>query len=206
MKKPILISMFVMMSLSVSARFVWGFAPVQTKTGPNGELLILCTVENGDTMPMFEMKRLWIYPKRKFKNKQQERQYWRMVRDVKAALPVVYYIENVIRQTNDTLMSMPTKKQRDKYMAHFEKRIYKQNYDAMSQLTLRQGMLVMRLLDRDIDQTSFELIKAYRGWFRAGVYQVFAKFCGADLKVKFGDGKNDDVYEEIINLVESGQL
>lgn len=206
MKKPILISMFVMMSLSVSARFVWGFAPVQTKTGPNGELLILCTVENGDTMPMFEMKRLWIYPKRKFKNKQQERQYWRMVRDVKAALPVVYYIENVIRQTNDTLMSMPTKKQRDKYMAHFEKKIYKQNYDAMSQLTLRQGMLVMRLLDRDIDQTSFELIKAYRGWFRAGVYQVFAKFCGADLKVKFGDGKNDDVYEEIINLVESGQL
>lgn len=206
MKKPILISMFVMMSLSVSARFVWGFAPVQTKTGPNGELLILCTVENGDTMPMFEMKRLWIYPKRKFKNKQQERQYWRMVRDVKAALPVVYYIENVIRQTNDTLMSMPTKKQRDKYMAHFEKRIYKQNYDAMSQLTLRQGMLVMRLLDRDIDQTSYELIKAYRGWFRAGVYQVFAKFCGADLKVKFGDGKNDDVYEEIINLVESGQL
>lgn len=206
MKKPILISMFVMMSLSVSARFVWGFAPVQTKTGPNGELLILCTVENGDTMPMFEMKRLWIYPKRKFKNKKQERQYWRMVRDVKAALPVVYYIENVIRQTNDTLMSMPTKKQRDKYMAHFEKRIYKQNYDAMSQLTLRQGMLVMRLLDRDIDQTSFELIKAYRGWFRAGVYQVFAKFCGADLKVKFGDGKNDDVYEEIINLVESGQL
>ncbi|MBQ0008630.1 MAG: DUF4294 domain-containing protein [bacterium] len=206
MKKPILISMFVMMSLSVSARFVWGFAPVQTKTGPNGELLILCTVENGDTMPMFEMKRLWIYPKRKFKNKKQERQYWRMVRDVKAALPVVYYIENVIRQTNDTLMSMPTKKQRDKYMAHFEKRIYKQNYDAMSQLTLRQGMLVMRLLDRDIDQTSYELIKAYRGWFRAGVYQVFAKFCGADLKVKFGDGKNDDVYEEIINLVESGQL
>ncbi|MCQ2344186.1 MAG: DUF4294 domain-containing protein [Paludibacteraceae bacterium] len=206
MKRTILFTVLVFLSLSVSARFVWGFKPVATKVGPNGETLVLCTVENGDTMPMFEMNRLWIYPKRKFRNKRQEKQYWRMVRDVKAALPVVYYIEGVIRQTNDTLMSMPTKKQRDKYMAHFEKRIYKQNYDAMSQLTLRQGMLVMRLLDRDIEQTSYELIKAYRGWFRAGFYQLFAKLCGADLKVKFGDGKNDGVYEEIINLVESGQL
>lgn len=206
MKKAILMTLFLLTSFAASARYVWGFAPVETRTGPNGEVLVRCVVENGDTMPCFEMKRLWFYPKRTFRSKKQEQQYWRMVRDVKAALPVVYYIEGVIRQTNDTLMSMPTKKQRDKYMAHFEKRIYKQNYDAMSELTLRQGMLVMRLLDRDIEQTSYDLIKAYRGWFRAGFYQLFAKFCGADLKVKFGDGKNDGIYEEIINLVEAGQL
>lgn len=206
MRKTILLSVLLLSSLAASARYVWGFAPVQTKTGPNGETLVLCTIHNGDTIPLYKMENVWIYPKRKFKNKSQKKHYWRMVRDVKAALPVVRYIEDVMRQTNDTLMSMPSKKQRDKYMAHFEKRIYKQNYDAMSKLTLRQGMLVMRLLDRDIDQTSYEIIKAYRGRFRAGFYQMFAKLCGADLKVKFGDGKEDGVYEEIIHLVESGQL
>ena len=206
MRKSIMISVFLLASLTASARYVWGFAPVKTKTGPNGETLVLCTVHNGDTMPLYRMNDYWVYPKRKFRNRKQEKHYWKMVRDVKAALPVVRYIEGVIRQTNDTLMTMPTKKQRDKYMAHFEKRIYKQNYDAMSKLTLRQGMLVMRLLDRDVDQSSYDLIKAYRGRFRAGSYQVFAKLCGADLKVRFGDAKEDVVYEEIIHLVESGQL
>jgi len=180
--------------------------PTQTKRGENGELLVLCIVENGDTMPCYNMSNIWVYPKRKFKNKREKRRYDRMVRDVKVALPVVEYIEGVMRQTNDTLMKMETKKQRDKYMARWEIRLYKDNYDAMSELTLRQGMLVIRLLDRDLDETSYELVKAYRGRFRAAFYQLFAKLCGGDLKQHFGEGKDDAVYEEIINLVESGQL
>ena len=190
----------------VNPRYSIKITPVETRHGEHGEELVLCVVEHGDTMPCYNISNIWVYPKRVFKNKNEKRRYDRMVRDVKVALPVVAYIEGVMRQTNDTLMKMQTKKQRDKYMAHWEKRIYKENYDAMSNLTLRQGMLVIRLLDRDLDETSYELVKAYRGRFRAGFYQLFAKLCGGDLKQKFGDGKDDAVYEEIINLVESGQL
>lgn len=186
--------------------YKWRTMPERTRTGPNGETLIWCIVENGDTMPCYTVSRYWVYPKRTFRTKRQERAYWRLVRDVKVALPVVEYIEQVMRETNDTLMKMPTKRERDRYMAHFEKRIYKNNYDAMSKLTLRQGMLVMRLLDRDMDQTSYSIIRGYRGPIRAGFYQLFARLLGANLKQKFGDGKNDAVIEEIINMVESGQL
>lgn len=201
----ILICLLFLGIFPANARFILNIRPHKSKIGENGELLVYCEVHNGDTMPVFDIWQMWCYPKHKM-TKRQEKQYWRMVRDVKVALPVAYYIKGVIRNTNDTLMKMSTKKERDKYMAHFEKRIYKENYDAMSELTLRQGMLVMRLLDRDIDQTSYELIKAYRGSFRAGFYQLFAKLCGANLKVKFGDAKEDPIYEEIINLVESGQI
>lgn len=190
----------------INPRYSIKITPTQSKIRDDGQLLVLCVVEHGDTMPCYNISNIWVYPQRIFKNKREKRRYDRMVRDVKVALPVVEYIEGVMRRTNDTLMKMDTKKQRDKYMAHWERKIYKENYDAMSQLTLRQGTLVIRLLDRDLDETSYQLVKAYRGRFRAGFYQLFAKLCGGDLKQKFGDAKEDPVYEEIINLVESGQL
>jgi hypothetical protein len=81
-------------------------------------------VENGDTIPMFFLPTLYVFKPLVFKNKKQEKFYWRTVRDVKRVLPLSYYIKSVIEQTNDTLMTMSTKKERDKYMKAFEKRMY----------------------------------------------------------------------------------
>ena len=163
-------------------------------------------IENGDTVALYDLPTVWVYPPMKFKNKREEKYYWRTVRDVKKTLPLSKYIKEVIIATNDTLMKLPTKKERDKYMRGFEKRIYKQEYGRMSKLTLRQGMLLIRLVDRECEATTFELIKAYRGSFTAGFYQMFAKMFGASLKTEFGSHKDDATIERIINLVESGQL
>lgn len=163
-------------------------------------------IENGDTIALYELPTVWVYPPMKFKNKREEKFYWRTVRDVKRTLPLSKYIKEIIIVTNDTLMMLPTKQERDRYMRGFEKRIYKQEYDRMSKLTLRQGMLLIRLVDRECDATTFELIKAYRGSVTAGFYQMFAKMFGASLKSEFGSHKDDATIERIINLVESGQL
>ena len=163
-------------------------------------------IENGDTFALYELPTVWVYPPMKFKNKKQEKFFWRTVRDVKRTLPLSKYIKEIIIATNDTLMKLPTKQERDKYMRGFEKRIYKQEYDRMSKLTLRQGMLLIRLVDRECEATTFELIKAYRGSFTAGFYQMFANMFGASLKTEFGSHKDDATIERIINLVESGQL
>lgn len=163
-------------------------------------------IERGDTIPLFELPTVWVYPPMKFKNKKAEKFYWRTVRDVKKTLPLSKYIKEVIIATNDTLMMLPTKRERDKYMSGFEKRIYKQEYGRMSKLTLRQGMLLIRLVDRECDATGYDLIKAYRGAFTASFYQMFAKMFGASLKTEFGSHEDDATIERIINLVESGQL
>jgi hypothetical protein len=167
---------------------------------------VKAVVENGDTIALYELPTVWVYPPMKFKNKREEKFYWRTVRDVKKTLPLSKYIKEVIIVTNDTLMMLPTKQERDKYMRGFEKRIYKQEYGRMSKLTLRQGMLLIRLVDRECDATGYELIKAYRGSFTAGFYQMFAKMFGASLKTEFGSHEDDATIERIINLVESGQL
>lgn len=163
-------------------------------------------VQGGDTTPIVQLPTVWVYPPMKFKNKKEERFYWRLVRDVKKTLPISKEIRSIIVATNDTLMKIPTKRERDKYMRTFEKQLYSTNYDRLSKLTFRQGTLLIRLVDRECDATGYELIRAYRGAFTAGFYQFFAKMFGASLKTPFGDHKDDPTIERIINLVESGQL
>lgn len=173
---------------------------------PGGGFLCRCIVEGNDTIPFFELPTLYVFRPLVFKNKRQEKFYWRTVRDVKRVLPISYAIKDLIAQTNDTLMTMHTKRERDKYMKSFEKRVYNSNKAEMSKLTLNQGMLLVRMVDRTCNATSYELIKAYLGSFKAGFYQMFAKMLGGDLKASFGSREEDAMVERIILMVESGQL
>ena len=163
-------------------------------------------VQGSDTIFLFQLHSVYIFPPMKFKNKQQEKYYWKLVRDVKKTLPYSKLITKVIKETNDTLIHMRSDRERDRYMKKFEKEIYKKYESSFKKMTFSQGKLLIRLIDRECDATSYELIKVYRGSFTAGFYQLFAKLFGADLKSEYGSGKNDELIERIILQVESGQL
>ena len=163
-------------------------------------------VLGSDTIFLFQLHSVYIFPPMKFKNKQQEKYYWKLVRDVKKTLPYSELLTKVIKETNDTLIHMRSDRERDRYMKKFEKEIYKKYESSFKKMTFSQGKLLIRLIDRECDATSYELIKVYRGSFTAGFYQLFAKLFGADLKSEYGSGKNDELIERIILQVESGQL
>ena len=163
-------------------------------------------VQGSDTIFLFQLHSVYIFPPMKFKNKQQEKYYWKLVRDVKKTLPYSKLITKVIKETNDTLIHMRSDRDSDRYMKKFEKEIYKKYESSFKRMTFSQGKLLIRLIDRECDATSYELIKVYRGSFTAGFYQLFAKLFGADLKSEYGSGKNDELIERIILQVESGQL
>ncbi len=189
--------------LAVAGTQAWA----QTTESTSGNIMMShAVILEGDTVPYFVLPIYYCYPPLKFKNKKEENFYWRTVRDVKKVLPYLKHIRKVIEQTNQTLMSLPDKASRDAYMKNFEKRIYKENEESFKELTLNQGKLIIRLLDRETNSTSYELIRAYRGSFSAGFWQMFAVVLGADLKSKFGTKDEDAVIERVINLVEAGQL
>ncbi len=170
---------------------------------PTGTLM-RAVVSHGDTI--FLLPPVYAFPPMKFKNKREEKFYWRTVRDVKKVLPYSKLISTLVQEVNDTLMRIPTKKERDRYMRQWEKTTYRKYYKEFTHMTLNQGKLLIRLVDRECQTSSYELIRAYRGSFSAGFYQMFAKLFGADLKSKFGTGRNDKIIERIIILVEAGQL
>ena len=177
---------------------------IMAATPESNGTLVRAVVSHGDTV--FVLPTVYAFPPMKFKNKREEKFYWRTVRDVKKVLPYSKLINTLVQEVNDTLMRIPTKKERDRYMRQWEKTTYRKYYKEFTHMTLNQGKLLIRLVDRECQTSSYELIRAYRGSFSAGFYQMFAKLFGADLKSKFGTGRNDKIIERIIILVEAGQL
>lgn len=177
---------------------------IMAATPESNGTLVRAVVSHGDTV--FVLPTVYAFPPMKFKNKREEKFYWRTVRDVKKVLPYSKLINTLVQEVNDTLMRIPTQKERDRYMRQWEKTTYRKYYKEFTHMTLNQGKLLIRLVDRECQTSSYELIRAYRGSFSAGFYQMFAKLFGADLKSKFGTGRNDKIIERIIILVEAGQL
>lgn len=132
--------------------------------------------------------------------------YDKLVRDVKKTLPIAKMINKTIIETYEYLETIPDKKERNKHIKRVEKGLKEQYTPMMKKLTFSQGKLLIRLVDRECNQSSYELVKAFMGPFKAGFYQTFAALFGASLKKEYDPEKEDKMTERVITLVESGQL
>ena len=172
----------------------------------NGGFWCRMEVKGNDTIPHIILQTIYVFPPIKFKNKRQEKFYWRTVRDVKKALPYAKIVGKMLAETNDTLMKMSSDKERKRYMKSLEKEIFNRYESDMRRFTLSQGKMLIRLISRECNQSSYSLIRAYRGGFVAGFWQGFARLFGANLKDEFGDTEKDEIIERVILLVELGKL
>ena len=163
-------------------------------------------VENGDTIYMAWLHEVWIYPPMKFKNKKQEKFYWRTVRDVKKCLPYAKMITADMAYADAELAKLPDKKSQKKWWHKFERQLYKKYENDFRNMYASQGMMLMKLLDRETDRTSYELIKQYKGKAAANFWQFVAKLFRNDLKEEYDASDKDRITERVINLVEAGQL
>lgn len=130
--------------------------------------------------------------------------YWRRIRDVKIVLPYAEMISTYIIETYEYLERLPNKRARRKHLKVFEKELMETYKPVMKKLTLRQGKLLIKLVDRETNSTGYEIIKAFYGPFKAFWYGVFAEFYGGDLHVKYDPRYNADdaLTERIIYLLQ----
>lgn len=130
--------------------------------------------------------------------------YWRRIRDVKIVLPYAEMISTYIIETYEYLERLPNKRARRKHLKVFEKELMETYKPVMKKLTLRQGKLLIKLVNRETNSTGYEIIKAFYGPFKAFWYGVFAEFYGGDLHVKYDPRYNADdaLTERIIYLLQ----
>ena len=163
-------------------------------------------IQNGDTMYMAWLHEVWVYPPMKFKNKKQEKFYWRTVRDVKKCLPYAKMITKDMAYADAELAKLPDNKARKKWWHSFEKQLFKKYEKDFRGMYASQGMMLMLLLDRETDRTSYDLIKQYKGKAAANFWQFVAKLFKNDLKEEYDASDKERITERVINLVEAGQL
>lgn len=164
--------------------------------------------EQGDTALMVVLNNITVYPPMKFKNKKQEKFYWRTVRDVKRTLPYAKLIAETLLETYEYIETFPTQKEREEYLARMEKEIFKQYKPVLKRFTKSQGQMLVKLINRETNQSSYNIIKAFLGSFRAGFWQTFGHFFGVNLKASYKPDKNekDAIIERVCILVEQGML
>ncbi|MBO7050627.1 MAG: DUF4294 domain-containing protein [Bacteroidaceae bacterium] len=168
----------------------------------------LATIVDGDTIPTFEMMEVVIYGKREFPTARKQRKYDKLTRNVMKMYPISLEIKAILVETYLYLQTLPDDKARDEHLEKVEKGVWDQYLPIMKKCTLAQGKLLIKLIDRECNQTSYELIQAFIGGFKARFYQTFAALFGASLKKQY-DPEHDDedaMIEEIIWMIDNDML
>lgn len=173
---------------------------------PPVRLTVSRTVYEGDSITRVDFYPLRVYPPLTFKSRRSERAYYKLVRDVKRTLPLARMINQILIETYEYMQTLPEGKAREEHIKRVEKGLKEQYTPMMKKLTFSQGKLLIKLVDRECNQTSYELVKAFFGPFRAGFYQTFASMFGASLKKEYDPDADDALTERVILMVESGQL
>ena len=177
----------------------------QEKQSINGYLVPMC-IYNGDTIPCVQLRTVYIFRPLKFKNEKERREYYRLVRNVKKTLPLAREINRAVIETYEYIETLPDKKAREKHLKLVEKGLKEQYTPIMKKLTFSQGKLLIKLVNRQTDSSSYELVKAFMGPFKAGFYQTFAALFGASLKKEYHPEGEDRLTERVVLLVENGQI
>jgi hypothetical protein len=163
-------------------------------------------LENGDSIKYVEMNNIYVYGSMNQMTEKQRKAFNRLVNNVKKVLPIAKEVNRAIIETYEYMQTLPTKEEREAHMKLVEKGIKAQYGPRMKKLTLAQGKLLIKLIHRETNSSSYQLVKAFLGATKAAFYQTFAWMFGASLKKEYDPQGKDRMTERVVRLVEAGQI
>ncbi|MFV0546333.1 MAG: DUF4294 domain-containing protein [Bacteroides sp.] len=181
------------------------YCHAQEKQSSSSYLVPVCSY-NGDTIPYVDLPTVYIFKPLAFKSDKERIEYYRLIRNVKKVYPIAREVNLAIIETYEYMQTLPNEKERKKHIKRVEKGLKEQYTSRLKKLSFSQGKLLIKLIDRQSNQSSYELVKAFMGPFKAGFYQAFASLFGASLKKTYDPTGEDKLTERVVILVENGQL
>jgi len=163
-------------------------------------------IVNGDTLPHINLEEVAVVPPYRFKSKRQVKRYSKLVRNVKVTLPYARMAAAKLQRINDELATIEGEKARKKFLKEAEKELFDEFEKPLSKLTFSQGRMLIKLIDRETGDTSYALIKEYKGGFTAFFWQSVARMFGSNLKSEYDEAGDDRMIEHIIILIDNGML
>jgi len=159
-----------------------------------------------DTVAVVRLGNIYCFNRKKFVSVKHEREYWRMVNDVKKTLPIAKAARDLMAQVYDTIQYMPNAKEQRKYMKTLEKDLFAQYKPQLKRLNYRQGKLLVRLIDREYNRPSYSIIREFLGRTRAFFWQSFGLLFGVSLKGEWEPNGKDKELEDVCIQVEQGLI
>jgi hypothetical protein len=174
---------------------------------PNRFYLLQKVERGGETMPEIEIKEVTIVGGPKAANRRRDyRRYEKLIYNIKKVYPYAIIVRNRLEQVNEELKSVKGEKERKTYLRNVEKDVFAEYEDEISHFTITQGKILIKLIDRETQNTSYELIRDYRGKISAAFWQGIARLFGTNLKAEYDRYGEDAVIEMILMEIEAGRL
>lgn len=161
---------------------------------------------DGVTMPEIEIKEVKIVARPQLNTRSDFRRYDRLVANIKKVYPYANIVKGRLYKVNEDIKNIPDEKKRREYIKNVEKEVFSEYEDDISHFTITQGKLLIKLIDRETQNTSYELIKQYRGRLSASFWQGIARLFGTNLKEEYDAYGEDALIEIIIREIDAGKL
>jgi hypothetical protein len=168
--------------------------------------LLKAMLINGDTVPIYVLNEVRILAPVAFKNKTEAVKFTKLVKNVKKVYPYAKITGIKVREYEEIVKNAKTEKERRQRMKEAEDDLRNQFEDDIKNLTHKQGIILIKLIDRETGNSSFELIKEFRGKIMASFYQAIGKLFGYDLKMNYDPEGQDKEIEKIVQMIEAGMI
>ena len=209
--KPLIIAIIICLSMPIAAQKTRNVNPEDRRVDMDSPTFVPMVrvgkvLEDGDSIKYVEMNNVYVFAPMTFKNDKQRNAYNRLVNNVKKVLPIAKEVNRAILETYEYLGTLPNQKAREEHLKLVEKGIKAQYTPRMKKLSLSQGKLLIKLIYRETNSSSYQLVQAFLGPSKAAFYQTFAWMFGASLKKEYDPEGKDRLTERVVRLVEAGQL
>jgi hypothetical protein len=173
---------------------------------PNRFYILQNVDRDGEKLPEIEIKEVTITGNRKFFEGFQYWRYERLVYNVKKVYPFSLIVRDKLKNVNAVLEKLPDDRARKRYIKDVEKQVFRDYEDDIREMTITQGRLLLKLIDRETNNTSYDLIREYRGKISASFWQGIARLFGTNLKEGYDPSGDDALIEKIVYEIETGRL
>jgi hypothetical protein len=161
-------------------------------------------VKDSDTIAILELPEVRVYEKRDFEYLYLKRRYRRMIVNIKKAYPYARIAGVRLKELDDHLVTLHSEKEQKEYIEQAEKEIMQKFEKEVRHLTVTQGIILVKLIDRETGRTSYQVIKELKGGFTAFFWQGIARIFGNNLKTEYDPVDQDKVMEDIVLGIEAG--
>jgi hypothetical protein len=158
-------------------------------------------VEGRDTVSVVYVRRVFCFSKPVDMSRHRE-----LVRDFRRVYPLALVAKQKMTTFEAELVTLPSKKEQREFSRRVEKELIAEYTPTLKKMTVSQGRILLRLIDRETDHTSYAIVKEFRGGFVAGFWQGIARIFGHNLKDEYDPAERDRLIEQCIRLYEAGLL
>lgn len=163
-------------------------------------------VMGNDTVACMWLHEYIKYSNIRFSSNKAKKAYEKLVRDVKKTLPYAKEISNIIVETYEYMETLPNDKARQEHLNKMERHLKEVYTPKMKKLTRSQGQLLIKLVDRETNSSSYHIVDAFMGSGKAIFYNAFASLFGNSLKKRYQPYGDDRITERVCVLVEQGAI